>query len=74
MSSEVEVTATPKDCLGCRIVGAVGLVGIGGYLANYAWKNKTFAGKLTLSTLSLAFIQLGIARYKQTYPFEKQNP
>ncbi|CAG9791831.1 unnamed protein product [Diatraea saccharalis] len=73
MSSKTEVATGPKDCLGCRLVGAAGLVGIGGYLANYAWKNKTFAGKLTLSTLSLGFVNLGVARYKQTYPFEKRE-
>lgn len=48
-----ETNTKPKDCMACRLVGAAGLVGIGGYLANYAWKNKTFAGKLTLSTFSL---------------------
>ncbi|KAG6448105.1 hypothetical protein O3G_MSEX005313 [Manduca sexta] len=67
-----EVKARPKDCLACRIVGAAGLIGIGGYLANYAWKNKTFAGRYTLSTLSFAFIVLGVSRYKQTYPFDKK--
>lgn len=53
MNMAKEVNAKPKDCTACRLVGAAGLVGIGGYLANYAWKNKTFAGKLALSTFSL---------------------
>lgn len=48
-----EETAKPRDCLACRLVGSAGLIGIGAYLANYAWKNKSFAGRVTLSTLSL---------------------
>ncbi|PZC76758.1 hypothetical protein B5X24_HaOG204146 [Helicoverpa armigera] len=65
--------ATPRDCLSCRIVGAVGMVGIGGYLANSACKNKSTAGKYGLSMLSFAFICLGVARYKQTFPFNKNE-
>lgn len=42
----------PRDCLACRIVGAVGMVGIGGYLANSACKNKSLSGKYALSVLS----------------------
>uniref|UniRef100_A0A2H1VJ47 SFRICE_016690 n=1 Tax=Spodoptera frugiperda TaxID=7108 RepID=A0A2H1VJ47_SPOFR len=61
----------PRDCLSCRIVGGVGLVGIGGYLANSACKHKTLPGKYGLSVLSFAFICLGVARYKQTFPFNK---
>lgn len=45
-----------RDCLGCRLVGSAGLVGIGAYLANVAWKNKTFAGRVVVSTLSLGEI------------------
>lgn len=47
------VSDRPRDCLGCRVVGAAGLIGIGAYLANVAWKNKTFAGRVTFSTISL---------------------
>ncbi|VVC99060.1 unnamed protein product [Leptidea sinapis] len=67
------VTDRPRDCTACRIVGAVGLLGIGGYLANVAWKNKTFAGKLVISTLSLTFCSLAVSRYKQEFPFEKKE-
>lgn len=44
--------ARPGDCLSCRIVGAVGMVGIGAYLANSACKIKTLPGKYGLSALS----------------------
>lgn len=59
---QTEVAAKPRDCLACRLVGSAGLVGIGGYLGSVAWKNKTFAGRYTISTLSfgknlLCFIQ-----------------
>ncbi|CAH2063600.1 unnamed protein product, partial [Iphiclides podalirius] len=63
----------PRDCMGCRIVGAAGLIGIGAYLANVAWKNKTFVGRITFSTISLAFVTLGVQRYKQEFPFEKRT-
>lgn len=43
----------PKDCTACRIVGSVGLVGIGAYLANAGWKNKTLVGKVVISSFSL---------------------
>lgn len=46
--------ATPRDCFSCRMVGAVGLIGIGGYLANQAFKNKTLPGRVLVSTLSLS--------------------
>lgn len=36
--------ATPRDCFSCRVVGAVGLIGIGGYLANQAFKIKLCLG------------------------------
>ncbi|KAJ8726851.1 hypothetical protein PYW08_015248 [Mythimna loreyi] len=65
--------ARPRDCLSCRIVGAVGMVGIGGYLANAACKNKSLPGKYGLSVLSFGFICLGVARYKQTFPFNKNE-
>ncbi|CAK1551631.1 unnamed protein product [Leptosia nina] len=67
------VADRPRDCTSCRIVGSIGLVGIGGYLANVAWQNKTFIGKLTISTMSLAFVSLGVARYKQQYPFNRKE-
>ncbi|CAF4895288.1 unnamed protein product [Pieris macdunnoughi] len=67
------VADRPRDCTSCRIVSAVGLIGIGGYLANVAWQNKTTAGKVAISTMSLAFVSLGIARYKQEYPFNKKD-
>ncbi|CAG4940282.1 unnamed protein product [Colias eurytheme] len=67
------VTDRPRDCFGCRVVGAMGLVGIGGYLANAAWKNNTLAGRVAISTMSLAFVSLGIARYKQQYPFNPKE-
>ncbi|KPJ10559.1 hypothetical protein RR48_06353 [Papilio machaon] len=67
------VSSRPRDCLGCRIVGAAGLIGIGAYLANVAWKNQSFIGKVTFSTVSLAFVTLGVQRYKQEFPFEKKT-
>ncbi|KAI5641894.1 hypothetical protein NE865_05893 [Phthorimaea operculella] len=68
-----EVSAPPKDCLACRLVGAAGMCGIGAYLANIAWKNKTLPGRVVISTLSLTFVSLGVARYNQTWPFEKRD-
>ncbi|CAK1578109.1 unnamed protein product [Parnassius mnemosyne] len=73
MTSASVVTNRPRDCFGCRIVGAAGLIGIGAYLSNVAWKNKTIAGRVTFSTISLAFVTLGVQRYKQEFPFEKKT-
>lgn len=47
-----EVAAKPRDCRACQITSSAGLIGIGGYLANIAYKNNTFAGKYTISCLS----------------------
>ncbi|CAD0198958.1 unnamed protein product [Chrysodeixis includens] len=46
------VTSRPRDCMACRLVGAAGMIGIGGYLANSACKNSSLSGKYTLSMLS----------------------
>ncbi|XP_041973411.1 uncharacterized protein LOC121729091 [Aricia agestis] len=72
-TSTTSTEKVPKDCTACRLTGAVGLVGIGAYLANIAWKNKTTPGKLVISTLSLAFMTLGVQRYKNEFPFHKVN-
>lgn len=61
MTNEVE--NRPRDCTACRTVGSVGLVGIGAYLANAAFKNKTLPGKIVVATISLSkskFIYLQI--------------
>ncbi|CAH2091772.1 unnamed protein product [Euphydryas editha] len=61
----------PPDCTACRIFSSIGLVGIGAYLANAAFKNTTLPGKIVVSTFSFAFVTLGVQRYKQQYPFNK---
>lgn len=53
-----DIENRPRDCTACRIVGSVGLVGIGSYLANAAWKNKTFAGKVVISSFSLGNLNM----------------
>lgn len=49
---ETEVEKRNPDCTPCRIVGSIGLVSIGAYLANAAFKNKTTPGKVLVSTIS----------------------
>ena len=56
MTTEVE--NRPRDCTACRMVGSVGLVGIGAYLANAAFKNKNLPGKIFVATISFSKLKL----------------
>lgn len=60
------VADRPRDCTSCRIVSAAGLVGIGAYLANVAWQNKTLTGKIAISTMSLGKCKFNLCQIKLT--------
>ncbi|KAK2576003.1 hypothetical protein KPH14_007362 [Odynerus spinipes] len=74
MSSTVNsiITSRNRDCLGCRIVSGLGLVGSGLYVSHHSRKLQNSKGKTAMYTIGSALVFLGTARIMDLPPFRNQ--
>ncbi|CAK9818280.1 hypothetical protein ANTPLA_LOCUS9707 [Anthophora plagiata] len=66
------ITNRNRDCLSCRIVSGIGLIGSGLYVSHHSKKFQKNVGKVIMCSIGSAFILLGTARVLDLPPFRNQ--
>ncbi|CAK9818525.1 hypothetical protein ANTQUA_LOCUS9835 [Anthophora quadrimaculata] len=66
------ITNRNRDCLSCRIVSGIGLIGSGLYVSHHSKKFQKNVGKAVMYSIGSALVFLGIARVLDLPPFRNQ--
>uniref|UniRef100_A0A182N502 Distal membrane-arm assembly complex protein 1-like domain-containing protein n=1 Tax=Anopheles dirus TaxID=7168 RepID=A0A182N502_9DIPT len=63
-----------KDCMPCRLVSGLGVIGMGVYIARHAQKRPNKFGRYSMLTVAAAAGGIGVARLLDVYPFGEKSP
>ncbi|CAK9826662.1 hypothetical protein ANTRET_LOCUS4469 [Anthophora retusa] len=66
------ITNRNRDCLSCRIVSGIGLIGSGLYVSHHSKKFQKTVGKAVMYSIGSALVFLGTARVLDLPPFRNQ--